>query len=84
MLIVQTDYESLHHTLPDIFNNYSQKRNNMHEHNTINCHKLHVTRARTNLDIRGAGNNELSYMIITKSPSPEQYKIIPFNLKPNL
>ncbi len=58
--------------LPDIFKNYFQKRSDTHQHNTINCYKLHVPRARTHLGkqtlkIRGAEYyNELSSLIITK------------------
>ncbi len=60
--------------LPDIFfNNYFQKRSDIHYHNTINCHQLHVPRARTNLNkqplkLRRADYyNELSAIIITKT-----------------
>ncbi len=55
--------------LPDIFKNYFQKRSDTHQHNTINCYKLHVPRARTHLGkqtlkIRGAEYyNELSSLI---------------------
>ncbi len=71
MPIVQTVYKSLNHMLPDIFNNYFQKRSDIHQHNTIHCYKLHVPRAKTNLGkqtktIRGAEYyNELSAIIIT-------------------
>ncbi len=72
MRIVQTVYKSLNHIPPDIFNNYFQKRSDILQHNTINCYKSHVPRARTNLGkqtlkIRGTKYyTELFVIIITK------------------
>ena len=81
LLIATFGYNLANKTLPPYFKDFCIDNNNVHDHNTRNCRKLHKVRNRTNFGVYSTRNKTIDIWNIIPFAIKNSLSLLSFNRK---